>query len=129
MLPIVPFETHAAAKALTAVGAGEKIAVAVVEVAQEAAAEHGRELATRADVAGLSVELAATRTEIETAREATRADIAELRAEQARMETRLVKIGGRDRAGHRGAGRRGPAVAVMTMRLRRTGCAQDRQPV
>lgn len=134
MLPIVPFETHAAAKALTAAGAGEKIAVAVVEVAQEAAAEYGRELATRADVARLSVELAATRTEIETARdvtradiaalrveiaatrtdvetvragietvrEATRADIAELRAEQARMETRLIKMGGRDRAGHRG---------------------------
>ena len=88
MLPIVPFETHAAAKALTAAGAGEKIAVAVVEVAQEAAAEHGRELATRADVARLSVELAATRTDvetvragIETVREATRADVAELRAE------------------------------------------------
>ena len=182
MLPIVPFETHAAAKALTAAGASEKIAVAVVEVAQEAAAEHGRELATRADVARLSVELAATRTDIETVREATRADVAELRAElaatrtdieatradvarlsveiaatrtdvetvragietvreatradvaelrteQARMENPARQSGCRDRAGHRGAGRRGPAVAVMTMRLRRTGCAQDRQPV
>lgn len=92
MLPIVPFETHAAAKALTAAGASEKIAVAVVEVAQEAAAEYGRELATRADVARLSVELAATRTEIETARDVTRADIAALRVEIAATRTDVETV-------------------------------------
>jgi len=160
MLPIVPFETHAAAKALTAAGASEKIAVAVVEVAQEAAAEHGRELATRADVARLSVELAATRTDvetvragIETVREATRADVAELRAESGPHGNPARQNGwsgprwssGRWPSGPAagchddassaargrrcGSGRRGPAAAVMTMRLRRTGCAQDRQPV
>lgn len=80
---------------LTAAGASEEIAVAVVNVAQGAAAEHGRELATRADISELRTMLdaqrEATRADIETLRETTRADIAELRAEQARAETRLIK--------------------------------------
>ena len=116
MLPLVPFDTHAAVKTLTAAGTSEKIAVAVVDVAHEAAAEYGRELATRtdiaelradiaaqreatrADIAKLAADVATTRTDIETVRtsvekvrEKTRADIAEVRAEQARMETRLIK--------------------------------------
>ena len=37
-------------KALTGAGASEEIAVAVVDVAQAAAAERGRELVTRADL-------------------------------------------------------------------------------
>ncbi len=96
------FDTHTAVKTLTAAGASEEIAVAVVDVAREAAAEHGRELATRADIAELRTALAsqreATRADIETVRasvetlrETTRADSAEVRAEQARMETRLIK--------------------------------------
>ncbi len=109
------FDTHAAVKTLTAAGASEEIAVAVVDVAQEAAAEHGRELATRAgiaelradvaaqreatraDTARLSVELAATRTDVETVRagvekvrETTRADIAEVR-EAARADARTIQ--------------------------------------
>ena len=109
MLPMVPFDTHAAVKTLTSAGASEEIAVAVVDVAQGAAAKQGRDLATRADIAELRAELAAQRVEftaqrepthtaietlrarIDTSREATRADIAELRAEQAHMETRLIK--------------------------------------
>ena len=43
-------DTHAAVKTLTAAGASEDIAVAVVDVAQAAAADHGRELVTRADL-------------------------------------------------------------------------------
>ena len=50
------FDTHAAVKTLTGAGASEKVAVAVVDVAQAAAAERGRELVTRAD---LQAEIAA----------------------------------------------------------------------
>ncbi len=39
-------DTHAAVRMLTAAGADETLAVAVVDVAQNAAADHGRELAT-----------------------------------------------------------------------------------
>ena len=102
MLPVIPFDTHAAVKTLTAAGASEQLAVAVVGVAQEAAAEHGRELATRTDIAELRAEIAAHReatradtktiqASIETLRDTTRADTAEVRAQQARMETRLIK--------------------------------------
>ena len=109
----MPFDTHAAVKALTAAGASEEIAAAVVDVAQEAAAEHGRELATRGDIAELRAAVDAqreatradietlragvetlretTRADIETLRQATRADMAEMRAAQAGMETRLIK--------------------------------------
>ena len=109
----MPFDTHAAVKMLTGAGASEEIAVAVVDVAQGAAAEQGRELATRADIetlrettradikelrADIQTLREATRADIkelraliETSRETTRADIAELRAEQARAETRLIK--------------------------------------
>ena len=44
-----PMDTHAAVRMLTAAGADEALAVAVVDVAQNAAADHGRELATRSD--------------------------------------------------------------------------------
>ena len=44
------FDTHAAVRMLTAAGASEDIAVAVVDVARAAAADHGRELVTRADL-------------------------------------------------------------------------------
>ena len=55
------FDTHAAVKTLTGAGASEAIAVAVVDVAQSAGAERGRELVTRADLRRLSphVDLAA----------------------------------------------------------------------
>ena len=59
-------DTHAAVRMLTAAGADEALAVAVVDVAQSAAADHGRELATRAD--------------LEHQREAHRADMAALEA-------------------------------------------------
>ena len=39
-------DTHAAVKMLTAAGADEALAAAVVDVAQDAAAGHGRELTT-----------------------------------------------------------------------------------
>ena len=78
MLATVPFDTHAAVKTLTAAGASEEVAVAVVDVAQEAAAEHGRNLATRADIAGLRTEL---RAEIAELRTELRAEIGELRTE------------------------------------------------
>ena len=98
----MPFDTHAAVKTLTAAGASEEIAAAVVDVAQNAAAEHGRELATRGDIAELraafDAQREATRTDIETLRasvetlrQATRADMADMRAEQAGMETRRIK--------------------------------------
>ena len=45
-----PIDTHAAVKMLTAAGADETLAVAVVDVAQNAAADHGPELATRSDI-------------------------------------------------------------------------------
>lgn len=50
------FDTHAAVKTLTGAGASEAVAVAVVDVAQAAATERGRELVTRAD---LQAEIAA----------------------------------------------------------------------
>ena len=59
-------DTHAAVKTLTAAGADEVLAVAVVDVARNAAADHGRELATRADLDNL--------------RESHRADLAALEA-------------------------------------------------
>ncbi len=43
-------DTHAAVRMLTAAGADETLAVAVVNVAQNAAADHGHELATRSDL-------------------------------------------------------------------------------
>ena len=45
-----PMDTHAAVRTLTVAGADETLAVAVVEVAQNTAAEHGRELSTRSDL-------------------------------------------------------------------------------
>ena len=51
------FDTHAAVKALT--GADEPLAAAVVAVAQDASANIGQALATRADVADLRTDLAA----------------------------------------------------------------------
>ena len=59
-------DTHAAVRMLTAGGADEALAVAVVDVAQSAAADHGRELTTRSDLDHL--------------REAHRADLAALKA-------------------------------------------------
>lgn len=61
-----PMDTHAAVRMLTAAGADETLAVAVVDVAQNAAADHGRELSTRSDLDRL--------------REAHRADLAALEA-------------------------------------------------
>ena len=58
---------------LTAAGADEALAVAVVDVAQNAAADHSRELTTRADLDHL--------------REAHRADLAAL---EARMTWRFA---------------------------------------
>ena len=43
-------DTRATVRMLSAAGAEEALAVAVVDVAQNAAADHGRELATRADL-------------------------------------------------------------------------------
>ena len=88
MLPIVPFDTHAAMKMLTAAGASEEIAVAAVDVAQEAAAEHGRELATRADIAEVRADIAAQR-------DAIRADCAKLVVELAatRADIETVQAG------------------------------------
>ena len=42
-----PMDTHAAVRMLTAAGAEEALVVDVVDVAQNAAADHGRESATR----------------------------------------------------------------------------------
>ena len=61
-----PMDTHAAVRMLTAAGADETLAVAVVDVAQNAAADHGRELSTRSDLDHL--------------REVQRADLAALEA-------------------------------------------------
>ena len=44
------FDTHAAVKTLTGAGAKEELAVAVVDIARQASAEHDRELAIRADL-------------------------------------------------------------------------------
>ncbi len=46
-------DIHVAMRMLTAAGAAEALAVAVVDVSQNAAADHGRELATRSDLAHL----------------------------------------------------------------------------
>ena len=51
------FDTHAAVKTLTAAGAKEELAVAVVDVARQASAEQDRELATKADLANLKADL------------------------------------------------------------------------
>lgn len=59
-------DTHAAVRQLTAAGADETLAVAVVDVAQNAAADQRRELTTRAD--------------LDHHREAQRADLAALEA-------------------------------------------------
>ena len=45
-----PMDTHAAVRMLTAAGAAEALAVAVIDVAENAAAEHDRELTTRSDL-------------------------------------------------------------------------------
>ena len=45
-----PMDTHAAVRMLTAAGADETLAVAVVDVAQNAAADQGRELSPRSDL-------------------------------------------------------------------------------
>ena len=45
-----PVDTHAALRMLTGGGAAEALAPAVVDVAQNAAADHGREFATRDDL-------------------------------------------------------------------------------
>ena len=66
-------DTHAAVRMLTTAGADEALAVAVVDVAQNAAADHGRELTTRADLDHL--------------RETHRADLADL---EARMTWRFA---------------------------------------
>ena len=58
--------THAAVRMLTTAGADEALAVAAVGVAQNAAADHGRELATRSD--------------LDHQREVLRADLAALEA-------------------------------------------------
>lgn len=47
---VSPMDTHAAVRMLTVAGADKTLAVAVVDVAQNAAADHGRELATRSDL-------------------------------------------------------------------------------
>lgn len=89
------FDTHAAVKTLTAAGAAEDLAVAVVDVARTAAGEHDRELATRADLDNLReatrADIASVRGDVEHHREATRADLAELRTELAALELRLIK--------------------------------------
>ena len=51
------FDTHAAVKTLTNAGAKEELAVAVVNIAQQASEDHGRELATKADLANLKADL------------------------------------------------------------------------
>ena len=56
-LPGMAFDTHAAVKTLTGAGAKEELAVAVVDIARQASAEHDRELATRADLANLKADL------------------------------------------------------------------------
>ena len=61
-----PMDTHAAVRMLTAAGADETLAIAMVDVAQNAAADHGRESSTRSDLAHL--------------REVQRADLAALEA-------------------------------------------------
>ena len=57
ILPGMAFDTHAAVKTLTGAGAKEELAVAVVDIARQASAEHDRELATRADLANLKADL------------------------------------------------------------------------
>ena len=59
-------DTHGAVRMLTAAGADETLAVAVVDVAQNAAADQGRELSPRSDLDHL--------------REVQRADLAALEA-------------------------------------------------
>ena len=51
------FDTHAAVKTLTSAGANEELAVAVVDIARQASAEHDRDLATKADLANLKADL------------------------------------------------------------------------
>lgn len=51
------FDTHAAVKTLTSAGAKEELAVAVVDIARQASAEHDRDLATKADLANLKADL------------------------------------------------------------------------
>ena len=52
------FDTHAAVKASTAAGASSELAEAVVDVTRDASADHGRELATKADLVALEARLA-----------------------------------------------------------------------
>ena len=58
-------DTHSAVKMLTAAGADEALAVAVVDVAQNAAADHGRELVTNADLTAHRAEVRADLTALE----------------------------------------------------------------
>ena len=58
-------DTHSAVKMLTAAGADEALAVAVVDVAQSAAADHGRELVTNADLTAHRAEVRADLTALE----------------------------------------------------------------
>ena len=70
------FDTYAAVKVLTAAGADESLASAVVAVAQDASADVGRVLATRADVADLRTAVGADVADLRTA---VGADVADLR--------------------------------------------------
>ena len=47
------FDTHAAVRTLTSAGAGEELAVAVVDIARQAGPAHDHELAAKADLANL----------------------------------------------------------------------------
>ena len=57
ILQKLAFDTHAAVRMLTSAGAKEELAVAVVDIARQASAEHDRELATKADLANLKADL------------------------------------------------------------------------
>ena len=70
------FDTDAAVKTLTAAGADESLAAAVVAVAREASADVGRGLATRADVADLRTAVGADVADLRTT---VGADVADLR--------------------------------------------------
>ena len=52
------FDTHAAVKTLTAAGASSELAEAVVGIARGAGADHGIEIATKADLVALEARLA-----------------------------------------------------------------------
>ena len=58
-------DIHSAVKTLTAAGADEALAVAVVDVARSAAADRGRELVTNADLTAHRAEVRADLTALE----------------------------------------------------------------